>query len=346
MIASIPSPSSGVLDIGPLSIHAYGLMIALGVIAGVWLAGRRLEQARVGTRDDMGSIAIWGVAAGIVGARLYHVVTDWSSFSDDLPRIVQIWRGGLGIPGGLLLGIPVGLWAAKRRGIAPSAMATAAAPAIPLSQSIGRWGNWWNQELFGRATDLPWGLRIDDAQLPAGYASGTTFHPTFLYESLWNLALCGVLLAIDRRWKLRPGRLMAVYLIGYSVGRFWVEGLRIDPAHESGGLRLNQWVALVVALLAAVYLLVDHIRHRGDVAAGADDDVAAVGDELAADDDVAADDGVAAVGDELTADDDVVVAAGEEAVPAGDVVEPDEIDEIDVAPRRSAQPPTSGSDAG
>ena len=321
MIASIPSPSGGVLDIGPLSIHAYGLMIALGVLAAVWLAGRRLEQAHVGTRDDMGSIAIWGVGAGIVGARLYHVVTDWSSFSDDLPRIVQIWKGGLGIPGGLLLGIPAGLWAAKRRGIAPSAMAAAAAPAIPLAQSIGRWGNWWNQELFGRATGLPWGLRIDDAQLPAGFASGTTFHPTFLYESLWNLALCGLLLAIDRRWKLRPGRLMAVYLIGYAIGRFWVEGLRIDPAHEPGGLRLNQWVALVVALLATGYLVVDQFRHRGEAGGTLPDDDADDEPDVTLPDD---------------ADDDE----------AGEPDDPDVTLPVADVPRRSAQPPMSGSDVG
>jgi prolipoprotein diacylglyceryl transferase len=255
VLASIPSPSSGSIDIGPLSIHAYGLMIAIGVVAAVWLLGRRLEASGVGTRDDASAVSVWGVVAGIIGARLYHVATDWSAFSDDLGRIVMIWKGGLGVPGGLLAGITVGLWAGKRRGIAPSVLADCAAPAIPLAQAIGRVGNWFNQELFGKATDLPWALEISDSKIPAGFAPGTTFHPTFLYEALWNVALCLVLLAIDRRWTVRPPRLMAMYLLGYGAGRFWVEGLRIDPADHVAGLRWNQWVALVVAVAAAVYLL-------------------------------------------------------------------------------------------
>jgi prolipoprotein diacylglyceryl transferase len=262
MLASIPSPSSGTLEIGPLSIHAYGLMIALGVVAAVWLLGRRLEASGAGTREDASAVAVWGVVAGIIGARLYHVVTDWSAFEDDLGRIVMIWKGGLGVPGGLLAGIVVGLWAGKRRGIPVAVLANCAAPAIPLAQAIGRIGNWFNQELFGRATTLPWALEIDPDKIPAGYAPGTTFHPTFLYEALWNLGLCFALLAIDRRWTVRPPRLMAMYLLGYGVGRFWVEGLRIDPADNIGGLRLNQWVALIVAVAAALYLLIESRRHR------------------------------------------------------------------------------------
>lgn len=254
--SSIPSPPSGDLEIGPLSIHAYGLMIALGVVAAVWLTGRRLEARGAGTRDDASSMAVWAVLAGIAGARLYHVFTEWSSFEGDLLKIVKIWEGGLGIPGGLLAGIAVGWWATRRRGVDPRVMATCAAPAIPLAQAIGRWGNWFNQELFGRATDLPWALEVsDDKTIAAGYLPGTTFHPTFLYESLWNLALCGVLLWIDRRFRLRPPRLMGVYLLGYGVGRFWVEGLRIDPADDVAGLRWNQWVAAVVAVVALVYLV-------------------------------------------------------------------------------------------
>lgn len=260
-LASIPSPSSGALTIGPLSIHAYGLMIAFGVIAAVWLLGRRLESKGQGTREDASAIAVWAVIAGVIGSRLYHVATDWSSFEHDLGRIPQLWRGGLGIPGGILFGALAAVWAFKRRGIAPSVGLSAAAPALPLAQAIGRWGNWWNQELFGRATTLPWGLRIDAEHLPAGYAPGTTFHPTFLYESLWNFALCIVLLRIDRRFRLRPGRLFAVYVVGYAAGRFWIEGLRIDPAHTFGGLRLNQWVAAIAAVVAALYLVLDWVRH-------------------------------------------------------------------------------------
>ncbi len=265
MIASIPSPSSGALTIGPLSIHAYGLMIALGVIVGVWLIGRRLETSGAGTREDASSMAVWAVIAGVIGARLYHVATDWTSFKNDLGRIPQLWRGGLGIPGGILFGALVAMWAFKRRGIAPAVGLSASAPALALAQSIGRWGNWWNQELFGRATDLPWALRIDDDKIPAGFAPGTTFHPTFLYESLWNLAVCIALLRIDRRFTLRPGRLFAMYIVGYATGRFWVEGLRIDPAHTTGGLRLNQWVALITGAAALLYLVLDWSRHRGVV---------------------------------------------------------------------------------
>jgi prolipoprotein diacylglyceryl transferase len=192
--------------------------------------------------------------AGIIGARLYHVATDWERFSDNLGAIPKIWEGGLGIPGGLLFGVFAGMWQAKRKGIPPLVVLTCAAPAIPLAQAIGRWGNWFNQELFGRATDLPWALEIDDEHLPAGYESGTTFHPTFLYESLWNFALVGLLLWIDRRFRMGPGRLFAVYLMGYGAGRFWVEGLRIDPADEIGGLRFNQWVALAAVVAGAIWL--------------------------------------------------------------------------------------------
>jgi len=264
VLASIPSPSDGTLDIGPLSIHAYGLMIALGVIAGVWLAGRRLAASGAGTRDDMANIAMWAVAAGVIGARIYYIITDASEPWREPGKWLQVWKGGLGIPGGLILGVLVGMWAAKRRNVNGPMLLTAAAPAIPLSQAIGRWGNWFNQELFGRPTTLPWGLEIDDAHLPEGYPSGTLFHPTFLYESLWNFALCGVLLLIDRKMTLRPGRLMAVYVVGYSIGRFWVESLRIDPANSGGGWRLNQWMAAAFFVLSVGYLVIDHLRHRND----------------------------------------------------------------------------------
>jgi prolipoprotein diacylglyceryl transferase len=271
LLASIPSPSDGVLHLGPLDVHAYGMMIALGVVAGVWLSGRRMEAAKVGTRDDMSAIAMWAVAAGVIGARLYYVITDKSQPWKEPSRWLKIWEGGLGIPGGLLLGVLVGVWAIRRRGLSVPGVLTAAAPALPLAQAIGRIGNWWNQELYGRATTLPWALRIDDARLPGGgpssqYPSGTTFHPTFLYEVLWNLALCVLLIVIGKRVLLRPGRLLVLYVIGYFTGRFWIEGLRIDPANSGGGLRLNQWVSLVVVVLAVAFLLVDRMRHRGEIA--------------------------------------------------------------------------------
>lgn len=255
VVASLPSPSGGSIHLGPLQVRAYGLMIALGVIAAVWLCGRMLERKGLGTADDASSVGVWGVAAGIVGARLYHVATEWSRFSDDLGAIPKIWEGGLGIPGGLVAGVFAGLWQGKRRGIDVRSLLTCAAPAIPLAQAIGRWGNWFNQELYGRPTDLPWALEIDDAH-NLGYPAGTTFHPTFLYESLWNLGLVAVLLWVDRRLKLGPGRLFALYLVGYGAGRFWIEGLRIDPTEASdvAGLRWNQWVALAAVVAGVIWL--------------------------------------------------------------------------------------------
>ena len=285
LVASIPSPSSGEISIGPLDLRAYGLMIALGVIAAVWLLGRRLAEKGLGDADDASSIAIWAVAAGIIGSRLYHVATEWPKFRDDLESIPKIWEGGLGIPGGLLAGVAVGLWRANRRGIAPMATLTCAAPALPLAQAIGRWGNWFNQELYGRPTDLPWALEIDDAH-NLDYPTGTTFHPTFLYESIWNLGLCGVLLWIDRRFRLGPGRLFACYLIGYGAGRFWIEALRIDPTEASDvlGLRWNQWVALAAVVAGVIWLWrtkgqkwperpVEPPVDGGDTVAGGEDDV-------------------------------------------------------------------------
>lgn len=266
VLASLPSPGSDALRIGPVQLRAYGLMIALGVIAGVWLWGKRLVVAGAGTPDDASGIAMWAVPAGIIGARLYHVATEWDRFSDAPGDIIKIWKGGLGIPGGMLLGIIVGALVMRSRQMPLSATMWAVAPALPVAQAIGRWGNWFNQELFGRPTDLPWGLEIDaDKVASAGYAPGTLFHPTFLYESLWNLALAGVLILIGRAFIQRPhpGRLLAVYVLGYGVGRFWIEGLRIDPSKESGGLRLNQWMALVLMVGGAAYLIWRWWQDRG-----------------------------------------------------------------------------------
>ena len=260
LLATFPAPPDSSISIGPLDLRAYGLMIALGVMAAVWLFGRRLEERGIGTSDDATAIAVWAVTAGVIGARLYHVATDWDRFADDLGSIPAIWEGGLGIPGGLLAGVAVGLYVCNRRGIGMAEAATCAAPAIPLGQAIGRWGNWFNQELFGGPTDLPWALEVDPEHLPAGYPVGTTFHPTFLYESLWNFGLVGVLLWIDKKMNLGPGRLMGVYVVGYGIGRFWIEGLRIDPADELGGLRWNQWVSLAMIAGGVIYLVLTRGR--------------------------------------------------------------------------------------
>jgi prolipoprotein diacylglyceryl transferase len=267
-IAAIPSPSSGSLELGPLRLNAYGLMIALGAIAATWLMGRRLESRGWGTRDDASSIAIWAVPAGVVGARIYHVITDWERFDGRFSDVFKIWKGGLGIWGGIALGVAVGLYIARRRGLSVPNTLTAVAPALPLAQAIGRIGNWFNQELFGRATTLPWGLEIDDKHLPRGYESGTLFHPTFLYEAIGNLVLCVVLLRLDRRASLaaeppamlRPGRLFLFYTAGYTLLRFFVEELRIDPAKSAGGLRLNQWTSIVVFVISVTWLIIDSRR--------------------------------------------------------------------------------------
>ena len=264
--ASIPSPSTGVLQLGPLKLNAYGAMIALGVVAAVWLSGRRLEKRGAGTREDMSAIALWGVPAGVIGGRLYHVITDWELFTGHPERIIQIWKGGLGIWGGIFLGVIVGIWEGRRRGISTAVLLTCVAPALPLAQSIGRWGNWFNQELFGRPTTLPWGLEVSAFHTrQAGFPVGTLFHPTFLYESLACLALCGMLLLLDKVVK-RDGYLFLYYTAGYTLFRFFNEGLRIDPAHSAGGLRLNQWVSIVV-FAVSVSMLVLPRRTKSDLPA-------------------------------------------------------------------------------
>ena len=261
--ASIPSPSSGSIQLGPLNVHAYGLMIALGVVAAVWLLGRRLERKGIGTRDDANSMAVWAVLAGVVGSRIYHVLTDWEKFfgKDGHPEnIPKIWQGGLGIPGGLIAGVAVGAWYMRRKGIPLGLAMNAAAPALALAQAIGRWGNYFHHELFGKPTTLPWGLEIDAANRPERYRDVATFQPTFLYESLGNFLICGVLLFVDRRFKVRPGHLFAMYVIGYGALRFVVEGLRIDEAKSVGGLRWNQWVALAAVIGGAIYLVVTRAK--------------------------------------------------------------------------------------
>ncbi len=248
--AAIPSPSFN--SIGPFTI--YGLLIALGVYVAVSISQRRWLE-RGGQADDMVSVAMWGVPAGVVGARLYHFVTDFQNFRDE-PwwQIFAIREGGLGIPGGMALGIVVGAWAARRRGMELRPALDAVAPALPIAQAIGRLGNWFNQELYGRPTDLPWGLEIDELHrfaIPQEFQSVDefpTFHPTFLYESLWNIALAATILFVDRTGRVARGRLIGVYLLGYGIGRGWVEALRIDPANDIFGLRVNIWMSLALIL--------------------------------------------------------------------------------------------------
>ena len=259
VVGSIPSPSSGEIDLGPVQIHAYGLMLLLGIVAATWLTGRRWTGRWAFWSDPRGDlvfrVAMWGVLGGIVGARLYHVVTSWSTVDGEWWEPFAVWEGGLGVWGGILGGCLVGAWVVRRAGESIFAFMDAVAPGLLLAQAIGRWGNYFNQELFGKPTDLPWALEIDFDNRPAPYEFEPTFHPTFLYESLWSLLGVGVLLLLDRRLRLNPPGLFCVYVLWYTVGRFGMELLRIDAAHEFLGLRLNAWVSIGFFVLALVGLV-------------------------------------------------------------------------------------------
>jgi prolipoprotein diacylglyceryl transferase len=256
--ASIPSPSSRfLLQWGPFEIRWYGLLLAVGVLVASLIARR--EMARRSVEPDLAyAIALWVVPLGLVGARLYHVATDWSArFAGHWERIPQVWEGGLGIYGAILGGM-LGAWiAARRLGLALPALLDCMAPGTAVAQAIGRCGNYFNQELFGGPTKLPWGLEIAPQNRPAGYTQYATFQPTFLYEALWCLLVAAVVLALSRsRWRRLPGgALLCLYLSLYSFGRFFVEGLRIDPAHEIGPFRLNQVVAACVFFGAGAIFL-------------------------------------------------------------------------------------------
>ncbi|WP_308301369.1 prolipoprotein diacylglyceryl transferase [Frankia sp. Mgl5] len=242
------------MHLGPVPLRAYALMIVLGIIVAVAVTARRL-RARGADPVIASEVAYWAVPFGIVGARIYHVVSSPEAYfgtDGDLLAVFEVWNGGLAI-WGAISGGALGAWIACRRMRVPFGLfADAAAPGLALSQAIGRWGNWFNQELYGRATDVPWAVRIDPAhQMIPGV---TTYHPTFLYESLWNLAVAGVLLLVDRRWRLGRGRLFFLYVALYTIGRLWIEALRIDTAEKVLGLRINIWVSIVVFLLALLAL--------------------------------------------------------------------------------------------
>ena len=245
MLAFIPSPSSGVVHAGPLTIHMYGLMLLLAIAACVWLTGRRWV-ARGGDWDLIFRCTVWGVAAGIVGARLYHDITSWNEVPNHWWGPFAVWEGGLGVWGGIGLGVAVGAVIVHRSGNSVRVMMDCIAPGLLLAQGIGRLGNWWNQELFGKPTSLPWGLKIDQIHRPLGYETYATFHPTFLYELLWDFAGVAVLLLVDRRFKIRPPALFALYISIYTSFRMLEETLRIDPSHHFLGMRLNFWVSLVL----------------------------------------------------------------------------------------------------
>lgn len=265
VLASIPSPSQGVWHLGPVPLRAYTVAILVGIVVAVWV-GMRRWTARGGDAENVLDVAAWAVPFGIVGARAYHVITDWDKYfgeGGEPAEALRVWEGGLSIWGAIALGVLGGYIAARRQGIPFPALADAMAPGILLAQAIGRWGNYFNQELFGGPTDLPWALAIDADHRPAGYEDAETFHPTFLYESLWALAGFLLLLWADRKFKLGHGRVFALYVVVYTAGRTWIETMRIDtggavegPAREILGMRINAWVSLALLVTALLYIVV------------------------------------------------------------------------------------------
>ena len=273
-LAAIPSPTQGVWHLGPLPIRAYALCIMLGIVAACAIAEVRLRR-RGAPKWFVLDVAVYAVPAGIIGGRIYHVITTPEPYfgSGGSPiKALYIWEGGLGIWGAIALGA-VGAWyACRRAGVPLTFFADALAPGLPVAQAIGRLGNWFNNELFGGHTDLPWGLQVwkysmsqgqavtDAAGNPVPYVNPDTgesgpFHPTFLYELLWNLGVALVVWLVDRKFKLGKGRAFAVYVMGYTLGRFWIEAMRTDPAHEFWGMRVNNWVSILVFLGALIYFL-------------------------------------------------------------------------------------------
>jgi len=228
-------------------------MIALGVIAAVWLMAKRFEQKNLNPEHASG-IAMWLVPAGLVGARAYHVATDWQRFEGDWVRAIKIWEGGLGILGGLIFGVGAAVFYCRQKELDLKTITDIVAPTLPLAQLIGRWGNYFNQELFGRPTDLPWGLEINLQNRPAGFQGDHTFHPTFLYESIWNVLVVFALLKIEKMKKIPTGFLLVAYFALYSIGRLWVEALRIDEATQWGGIRINIWIFGIVAVVSITTL--------------------------------------------------------------------------------------------
>ncbi|WP_194823048.1 prolipoprotein diacylglyceryl transferase [Micromonospora sp. S-DT3-3-22] len=267
-LAALPSPTTAVWQLGPVPLRAYALCIVAGIVVACLVTEHRLRQRGVAPGAVL-DIAVWAVPTGIIGARIYHVVTSPEKYfgtGGDPWKAFAIWEGGLGI-WGAVAGGAVGAWiAARQLGIPLTVVADALAPGLPLAQAVGRLGNWFNNELYGGRTTLPWGLEIhrmdpdnpghalrDDANQPI--LEPGLYHPTFAYEALWNLGVAGLVFALDRRFKLGRGRAFALYVMGYTAGRFWIELMRTDEANHILGLRLNVWTAGLVFLGALIYFL-------------------------------------------------------------------------------------------
>jgi prolipoprotein diacylglyceryl transferase len=251
-LAFLPSPSSNGFEVGPFFVHAYGLCYVVGVVLAVLITARRWE-ALGGDRQLVQEVALWGVPAGLIGGRLYFDVTSWNEVPDAWWGPLAIWKGGLGIWGGIAGGTLAGLWVLRRRGADLAAFMDAAAPGILVAQACGRVGNYFNQELFGGPTTLPWALEISPEHRPPGYEADATFHPTFLYEIIWDLGLAATLVWLGHHRRIRPPGLFALYVAGYSLGRIGEELLRVDPSHHIFGLRLNFYVATLLFVAGVVW---------------------------------------------------------------------------------------------
>ncbi|HEX4730543.1 MAG TPA: prolipoprotein diacylglyceryl transferase [Solirubrobacterales bacterium] len=263
MIASIPSPSSNGIGVGPFEIHAYGLMYALAVTASILIVRRRWRKLG-GDPDLVYDVAMWGFPAGLLGGRIYFDITSFSEMPHTWYGPFAVWDGGLGIWGGIAAGAAVGIWRVRRAGVSVPDFMDATAPALLVAQAIGRVGNYFNQELFGGPTNLPWALQISPAHRPEGYIHYATFQPTFLYEIIWDLALAAFLVWLGHHRKIKPPGLFALYVTGYSAFRIFEESLRVDPAHHILGQRLNFWVACVLTIAGASWFVWTQRRDARD----------------------------------------------------------------------------------
>jgi prolipoprotein diacylglyceryl transferase len=270
LLATIPPPPAPGLQLGPIDLRLYGVLIAIGAYLALRMTVSRYEE--LGGDPELAEKGLLvGLVCGLIGARIGYVIPRTGDFLTRPQDILAIWQGGLTIFGGLFFGTLGATVYLRRKRMDVPAMFTAVAPALPLAQAIGRWGNYFNQELYGRPTDLPWALEVEERFRRPGYEAFSTFHPTFLYESLWNLTLVGVLLWIDRRGTLKRGSLIFIYLIGYGIGRGWIEALRIDTVERYLGLSRNNWIALLIIVIGVVGLWWWE-RRAAPVAVGADED--------------------------------------------------------------------------
>ncbi|MGH9127288.1 MAG: prolipoprotein diacylglyceryl transferase [Acidimicrobiales bacterium] len=331
MLGYIPSPSTNGFNIGPLRLHAYGFLIVVGVFAAIWVADRRWKRWG-GDAGTFSNIAVWAVPGGLIGARLYSVITDYELYDHNLVQALEVWKGGLGIWGGIAGGVFGGWLYIRRHHLDFGKCLDCVAPALPLAQAIGRWGNYFNQELFGRPTKLPWGLKIDPTVVsnlfmnvnratPPAYLHAKAFQPTFLYESLWDLAVVLLVLLIEKRVRLNKGYLFWCYAALYTFGRFFTEYLRIDFAHKILGLRLNDWTSILVFAFSATLVLTKGLSRAPDRADDREGEL--VG---------------AAVGSGAS------LSGGPTTIPGGDTLDEDDIAAVIGRPHRSE--PSEADDEG